>query len=300
MEEGAQAYPIAQAVLARFCDRKVILVRHYKDVFSRPGQDFLVQKESPKLILARRRDHFLYEGAPMCDRYGHPRFYYATMMMNCLYNCAYCYLQTLYPSANVVAFVNPEDYFPAIEAQLPAYVSISYDADVLALEHLFGYVKLWADFAHSHPDLTLEVRTKSANFNAIAQVSPVKNMILSWTVSPQHVIDAYEAGAPSLAARISSIKAAIEKGWPVRLCMDPVLPIPGWEVHMEEMLDQLATVIDPAHLYDISVGSFRMSEAQYKKLRRLRPEFPLLSFEAMEKDIAMAQDIIKGRFYNGH
>jgi len=299
VEEGAREYPITQDVIARFLDRTVIPIRHYKDVFNRPGQDFLVQKKSPKLILARRKDNFLYEGAPMCDRYGHSRFYYATMMMNCVYNCAYCYLQGLYPSANIVAFVNPEDYFPAVEAVLPSYISISYDADLLALESIFGYVKRWADFACSRAGLTLELRTKSANFEALAELPSVKNMILAWTVSPQSMIDLYEEGAPSLTARIRSIKAAIEKGWPVRLCMDPILPVLGWKGHMEEMLDQLATAIDPSNLYDISVGGFRMSDAQYKKLRRLRPNFPLLSLETMEGDVAAVHAMIKRRFYNG-
>jgi len=260
----------------------------------------LVQKESPKLILARRKDNFLYEGAPMCDRYGHSNFYYATMMMNCLYNCSYCYLQTVYLSANVVAFVNPEDYFPSAAASLPSYVSISYDADVLALEHLFGYVKTWAGFACNHPDLILEVRTKSANFNAIAQLTPTRNMILSWTVSPQSVIDVYEIGAPPLTARIKSIKEALEKGWPVRLCMDPILPVAGWEDTMEAMVDQLADAINPANLYDISVGGFRMSAAQYKKLRKLRPHFPVLPFEVTEKDIEAVKKMVNRRFYNGN
>ena len=259
----------------------------------------MAQKESPKLILARRRENFLYEGAPMCDRYGHSHFYYTSMMMNCIYNCAYCYLQGLYPSANIVAFVNPEDYFPAVKKALPAYVSISYDGDLLALEDIFGYGTLWSDFARNHPDLTLELRTKSANFKAIAHVSPVDNMILSWTVSPQTIIDDYESGAPSLISRISNIKAAVEKGWPVRLCMDPILPVTGWESFMEEMLDQLAAAINPALLYDISVGGFRMSEAQYKKLRRLRPTFPLMSHDTSDNAVATAHEMIQRRFYNG-
>lgn len=259
----------------------------------------MAQKESPKLILARRRENFLYEGAPMCDRYGHSHFYYASMMMNCIYNCAYCYLQGLYPSANIVAFVNPEDYFPAVEEALPSYVSISYDGDLLALEDIFGYGALWSDFARNHPDLTLELRTKSANFKAIAHVPPVDNMILSWTVSPQTIIDDYESGAPSLTSRIGSIKAAIEKGWPVRLCMDPILPVTGWESFMEEMLDQLAAAINPAQLYDISVGGFRMSEAQYKKLRRLRPTFPLMSHDTSDSAVTTAHEMIQRRFYNG-
>ena len=259
---------------------KKIDIHHYKDIFNRPGQDFLVQKHSQKLILARRHDNFLYKGAAMYERYGHSKFYYATMMMNCIYNCAYCYLQGLYPSANIVAFVNPEDYFPAVKEALPAYLSISYEADILALEDLFGYVKIWIEFARKHTDLTLEIRSKSANFAAIADIHPLDNVILAWTVSPQSVIDDFEAGTPSLLSRLSSIKAAIENGWPVRLCIDPVLPISGWEKIYDEMIEQIEAVIS---LKDISIGGFRMPEAQYKKLRKIRPGFPILTNDTSEE-----------------
>jgi len=142
VEDRAQDYDITRTVLAAFPESKVIPVGHYKDVFNRPGQDFLAQKETPKLILACRRERFLNEGSPMCERYGHSRFYYATMMMNCIYNCAYCYLQGMYPSANVVAFVNTEDYFQAVNAILGlAYISFSYDTDILVLKRKLNNVK---------------------------------------------------------------------------------------------------------------------------------------------------------------
>jgi len=288
MEEGAADYPIAKAVLSKI-NSTVIAIPHYKDVFNRPGQDFLAQKASPKLILAVRRDNYFYKGAPMCENYGLEHFYYSTQMMNCIYNCAYCYLQGLYPSANVVAFVNTEDYFSAIPSE-PAYISISYDADIMALENLFGYAALWINFVKQHPHITLEVRTKSANFNSISNIQPCKNVILSWTISPQSVIDTYEEGAPSLSSRLKSVKAAIEKGWNVRLCMDPILPLADWKASFEEMLDQID--INPSDIYDISLGGFRMSDAQYKKLKRLRPDFPYVSDDVSEE----AKLIIERRF----
>ena len=36
-------------------------------------------------------------------------------MFNCIYDCDYCYLQGMYPSANIVVFVNHEDFFDAVD-----------------------------------------------------------------------------------------------------------------------------------------------------------------------------------------
>jgi hypothetical protein len=42
-----------------------------------------------------------------------------------------------------------------------------------------------------------------------------------------------------------------------------------------------------------------MAEAHYKKLRRLRPNFPLLSLDTMEDDVTAAREMVKRRFGNG-
>ena len=35
--------------------------------------------------------------------------------MNCVFDCEYCYLKGMYPSANLVVFVNLEDIFAEVE-----------------------------------------------------------------------------------------------------------------------------------------------------------------------------------------
>lgn len=42
------------------------------------------------------------------------------------------------------------------------YVCISYDADLLAMEAVTGYVRLWSAYAAKHENLKLEIRTKCA------------------------------------------------------------------------------------------------------------------------------------------
>ena len=52
---------------------------------------------------------FFYEGAPVCQDFGNTNFYYCSTMMNCIYDCSYCYLKGMYPSGHMVLFVNIED-----------------------------------------------------------------------------------------------------------------------------------------------------------------------------------------------
>ena len=109
IEEGALEFEVTRAVLARFEQASVIPISSYKDVFNRPQQEWQTQKQSQKLILAVKPDDLLYKASDIAPDFGHEHFYYNTPLLNCVYDCSYCFLQGLYPSANLVFFVNQAD-----------------------------------------------------------------------------------------------------------------------------------------------------------------------------------------------
>ena len=284
VEAAAYSYPLTGAVLAQFKNATVVPITHYKDVFNRPGSDFLAQKKSPKLILAVRRDKFLFPGAAVCDHFGHERFFYATQMMNCPYDCAYCYLRGMYPSAHIVAFVNTADYFNAAAAAQPAYISISYDADLLAMEGVFHFAAAWIELAAAHPALTVELRTKSAaDIRRIAE-KPADNVILSWTLSPAEDAARFEKSAPGLQNRLAAMKKAMDDGWKVRLCVDPIMLTEGWEERVSGMAEVIRSTIEVEKLYDVSVNGFRVSKTYYKRMRKMDPGSAVFALPIAEKD----------------
>ena len=71
-----------------------------------------------KLILAIKREPLLYGGSSMIQDYMTPNVYYNTPILNCLYNCDYCFLQGMYDSGNLVVFVNEQDMMDAIDARV--------------------------------------------------------------------------------------------------------------------------------------------------------------------------------------
>ena len=127
MERAAAEHPVTERILARFPHAAVILIEHYKDVFCRRGQDYVLQHGAQNLILAKKRGTLLYEGAPVCQSFGNDNFYYTSCVMNCVYDCEYCYLKGMYPSGNLVIFVNLEDIFAETKRRLagrPMYLCV--------------------------------------------------------------------------------------------------------------------------------------------------------------------------------
>lgn len=275
VEKAARNYSRTRAILERIPRSSVIEIDDYQDVFARRRQHFGEQKKSPNLILAVKKDHFLYGSNEYIQGHEVPNFYYNALVLNCLYDCQYCYLQGMYPSANVVVFVNLEEYFEqttrAIEArpapEHPLHLAISYDTDLLAFEGMLGYTREWLAYLRSQPDLVLEVRTKSAHRRLFREEPPIPGMIAAWTLSPQPVIERYEWGTASLEQRLGALQSALENGWNVRLCIDPILKIPGWEAVYGQFFNALEG-LPWEKLHDVHLGVFRMNQDYLKKIRK--------------------------------
>lgn len=281
IEEEIKTHPFTQQIQAQFPKAEKIEIKHYKDVFCRGAQDFWEQKQSQKLILAKKQGHLLYEGAPVCQDFGNRHFYYTSCVMNCLFDCEYCYLQGMYSSANIVIFVNLEDIFLEVEHLLnhhSVYLCVSYDTDLLAFESITGFVGRWMEFAADKKQLKLEVRTKSAYSKIWSNQIPLNNVIFAFTLSPEDIIAKYEHNTPTLHQRIESIKEAIKKGFLVRLCFDPMIYSKDWKQSYKEMLEIIFQEIDIDRIQDVSLGVFRVSQDYMKKMRKVRPESAVVQF----------------------
>ena len=267
VEDKARRFPLTKEILSRCGDASVIPVDHYKDIFDRPRQDTMAQKGSPALILAVREGSRIFKGAPVCQSFGQRNFYYSSSVMNCLFDCEYCYLKGMYPSSNIVVFVNFEDYEKDVISFLedgPLYVCASYDTDLIALDGLTGLAKKWIELAKKNKDLLVELRTKAAP----PVLENVSNVIYAFTVSPDEVAKRYEKNTPSPDDRLKAAARAIEAGCNVRLCFDPMILTDGWQDIYGRFADHAAELIDFSKLTDVSVGCFRISKEYLSSMRK--------------------------------
>ena len=289
IEEALLGGEEAEAILWKFPKAKCIPIRHYKDLFNRRKQNRALQEKSRKLILAKKEGQRIYPGAPVCQSFSESAFYYASLLMNCPFHCEYCYLQGMYPSANLVLFLNLEDYFSdcqrLIKEKGSLYLCISYDTDLLALEELYPFVERFARFLEEEPDLRIEVRTKAGGESLFRRLLKMhlsedakKRLIFAFTLSPEKIVSEAEHGTAGLKGRLKAIKMAMEEGFTLRLCFDPMLYHADWESLYTELLETVFREIPMEKLYDVSVGSFRISESYLKAMTKACGASPYTSF----------------------
>ena len=289
IEEALLGGEEAEAILWKFPKAKCIPIRHYKDLFNRRKQNRALQEKSRKLILAKKEGQRIYPGAPVCQSFSESAFYYASLLMNCPFHCEYCYLQGMYPSANLVLFLNLEDYFSdcqrLIKEKGSLYLCISYDTDLLALEELYPFVERFARFLEEEPDLRIEVRTKAGGESLFRRLLKMqlsedakKRLIFAFTLSPEKIVSEAEHGTAGLTGRLKAVKMAMEEGFTLRLCFDPMLYHADWESLYTELLETVFREIPMEKLYDVSVGSFRISESYLKAMTKACGASPYTSF----------------------
>lgn len=291
IESSVADHPRTAAILARFPGAVRIPCTHYGEVFNPKNQNFRLQKRRPALILARKHEQRVLP-APAGYGIGGRNNYYFSHMLNCLYDCRYCFLQGMYRSAHHVLFVNYEDFEADMADVLdqhagePVWFFSGYDCDSLALEPVSGFAAHFLPFFERHPDAFLELRTKSTQVRSLLDRAPLPNVVAAFSFTPEAAAEQWEHRTPNIDRRLQAAARLQQAGWPIGLRFDPLLQMPGFEAHHEALFRQVFAVLDPARIHSVSTGAFRMPRPFMKNIQRLYPDESLFAV-ALEDDRGM-------------
>ena len=289
IEESVWEHPRTRAICRRFPKARQAPCERYGEIFNRRGQDFRLQKARPALILAEKHGRLVLD-APPIYAIGEEHNYYFSHMLNCIYDCRYCFLQGMYRSAHLVLFVNYESFQEAIAQSISRHPGETacffsgYDCDSLALEGVTGFVSDFLGFFSQHPEPRFELRTKSIRIQPLLESPPLGNCIVAYSLTPPAIASALETDAPPIAKRIAALRQLQEAGWPLGLRFDPLICHAGWEESYRALFAQVFGQLDAERLHSVSLGQFRLPRAHYKRIARLHPEEKLFAWGLEEKD----------------
>jgi len=278
----------AKAIIARYPQARIVEIERYGDVFNAKHQNFKHQKNSPALILARKEGNRVLP-TPPGYHIGGIHNYYFSHMLNCVYDCRYCFLQGMYQSANYVVFINVEEFFDDIssidnEHAEPVWFFSGYDCDSLALDPITGFVDDCLTFFRSQTKAHLELRTKSTQIRPLLKHAAIPNVVVAYSLSPESIVSAEEHGTPTLEKRLTALKTLQDSGWKIGLRFDPLLYCDDFEQVYGAFFDRVFTTLKMQEVHSISLGVFRLPTQFHKKLVRLYPDARLLSAPMSTRD----------------
>jgi len=219
--------------------------RNQEPLFKSPSA-----KQGPHYLERKRYSTFihLFDKTPpgvVC-----PHFFILAHANGCPYDCQYCYLNlTLrhYPEPTV--FSNTGRMFQEVREWLlaenkPAVLNCGELSDGLAwddeTELSRNLVPLFAE-QKRHKLLFL---TKSTNIANLLELEPTPQVIVSFSLNSEEVSRRYEKKSPPPFKRLEAARQLRERGWQVRVRLDPIIPIENWAVHYKAMAEAI-NVVEP-------------------------------------------------------
>ena len=281
IEEEVAQWERVQKILASYPSIPHIHCSRYGEVFNRKGQNFRMQKSAPALILARKHGKFV---LPSPEGYGFDEnpSYYFSHMLNCIYDCRYCFLQGMYRSANYVLFVNYEDFAESLADMIvknpgPSVYYSGYDCDSLALEPVSGFCDYFLPFFACRPEATIEIRTKSTQIRSFLDREAIENCVIAMRFSPELQSQKWENRVPSITKRIDALAKLQKAGWKVALRFEPVIVEEDSHLAYKELFQHVFSGLDVDMLHSVSSGVFRMPVDFHKNIVKQYPDEELFS-----------------------
>jgi spore photoproduct lyase len=100
----------------------------------------------------------------------------------------------------------------------------------------------------------LLVLTKSANVKGLLETDAQGQVIVGFSVNSVKVAKKWERKSPSPIKRLEAAKNAADKGYEVRLRIDPMVPIEGWKDDYRQLVGEIFDRFRPAR---ITLGTLR-------------------------------------------
>ncbi len=201
----------------------------------------------------------------------------------CIFECDYCFLQEYTNLNGIILPANIETFFSRFNRRKKKNLRLGTGefTDSLALDGLTQYSLPISEFFGRNKEITIELKTKSTAVDNLLSIKPSRNIVISWSLNPQNIIDADERLAPSLKKRLDSASKCASAGYRVGFHFDPLIYFKGWQKEYEGLIEDLFNKVKLKDIAWISIGSLRFSPQLKKVIEKRFPENKILDGELL-------------------
>jgi spore photoproduct lyase len=243
IEKSLISFPQVERIIKKFPKSEIIWIDRYDELWGKFKKPYLHKRDTLNLYLAQKKGH-LVKKTP--DAYGINRgdHYYFIHAFNCIYECQYCYLQGYFKNPDIVLFLNHDEILQEMQAlssnaENEIWFHAGEYSDSLALSHITEELPLYFDFFSRNPHAFLELRTKSANIRELSKLSPLENVIVSFSLSPEKISSEIDLKTPSLKGRLVAMEELSKLGFKLGIHFDPILLVPDVISQYQELIQEL-------------------------------------------------------------
>lgn len=278
IQENIFDHPRTLALRKHFSHAKIITVKHYKNIFDKtfplpPKEKIWIVADAPKHAVSL---------APTW--YGHSsQWFFVKTVLNCLFDCKYCYLKGAFKNDFPVIFVDYETIWSQVEEHIISRDKtetmrwyLSDRSDTQWFDRLLWLHEFFLPRFEQYPQTMVETRTKGADIQTLLDMPATNNVEIAYSLNPQSLIDAYETGTASLDRRIANIQALLDHGYKVWARFMPLLPVPDYYTIYKKFLTDLSLRLDLDRLFSSFAWGLLFTKQDYKGMLRKEPDLDVL------------------------
>lgn len=188
---------------------------------------------------------------------------------SCGFDCSYCSIQSFY-NENKIGF--DKDFKSKIEnlvlnSDEIYHIGTGQSSDSLMWGNRNGILDTLFAFARKYPNVILEFKTKSSNISYFEEAPVPKNIIVTWSLNTQMIIDNEEHLTASLDERIESARKLANKGILVGFHFHPIVVYKNYLEEYKAVAKRLIETFTPEEVVLISMGTLTFIKPVIKKLR---------------------------------
>jgi spore photoproduct lyase len=191
----------------------------------------------------------------------------------CNMNCSYCYLQSFINSPVMKIYANIDSGLNELRSmgsdfeKQPLRVGTGEVIDSLSLDQLTLYSRKLITFFRDFPNWRLEFKSKSSYVDQFLDVEHANNVIVSFSINPQNIIENEEHGTASLQERLDAAEKALKKGFLLSFHLDPVIYHADWQNSYRNMVREVTARFRPEDILIMSLGALRFQPEQRHVMR---------------------------------
>ena len=181
------------------------------------------------------------------------------LVYGCPFKCSYCILQALLKDR----FINVHDNLDDLSNDLKILnqkgryrVSTGELSDSLALDNILRITDYIIPKVNELDNILFEFKTKSDCIENLLHLNP-KNIIVSWSLNPEDIIEREELETSPLSIRLKSAKICAEYGYKLALHFDPLIFCENFEKKYKALIEKVIEVIDESNVLYISLSTLR-------------------------------------------
>ena len=190
-------------------------------------------------------------------------------VQSCGFDCSYCSIQSFYNQDKIGFDVNFKRNLENLKLDPNEiyHIGTGQSSDSLMWGNKGGILDALFNFARKNPNVILEFKTKSNNIKYLLENEVPKNIICTWSLNTQTIIENEEHLTATLEQRIEAAKRLSNKGVLVGFHFHPI-------VHYENYLDEYALVyktlietFDSKKVVLVSLGTLTFIKPVINKIR---------------------------------